>query len=607
MNATLSLPPFLAQLRASLNMPGAAPPADTPPRQPEAPDDASLAALSRSHGQRHAAAILLYGVNAGMLADFAATQKYAALVRRWQEMPTSDGWRFSPSPGDTELYGPAPYTDAPDMSRQAGPPLRDRSPWTGGGYSEQQEAAFRKGFLEVVEGFAAAFKPDTWQWAHYTLRMIAEEIYDVHKALRYQAGTTTAEEGEQAMNTIVSNVNFYGSYWGSDEMKELESLEPPPRDSTVLSSAPPDTARPPEGLPDLTGRLVDAADLADHFPPPSDPLVTGAFDLGDKIALLGSSKSRKSFFLLHLALCLATGTAFLGLRVPHRRRVLFVNLELKPAHLHRRLNRQARALGIVPSELRGWFSVFNARGLGLSPKQLLGIIHGIAEKMHAEIVIIDPLYKVAEGDENSAKDMKPILASFDKLANDTGAAVAYSHHDAKGSPGDRDIRDRGAGSNVIGRDYDAGITVTPHRIEAGAVVIEFLCRNYKSPARFAARFEEDGCIFVRADNLMPDVASSKPPRATESGERWREYFEPAISLALEQAWLKGEYVNVLVKRFGLSSVQAEKLYRAVRDDERIYTAKGPNKGVTPRHFIGLEALVLKKIQELKNQGGVGSD
>jgi RecA-family ATPase len=42
------------------------------------------------------------------------------------------------------------------------------------------------------------------------------------------------------------------------------------------------------------------------------------------------------------------------------------------------------------------------------------------------VVILDPLYKLLEGDENSAQDMKPLLAGFDRLAETTGAARKWA-------------------------------------------------------------------------------------------------------------------------------------------------------------------------------------
>jgi RecA-family ATPase len=39
--------------------------------------------------------------------------------------------------------------------------------------------------------------------------------------------------------------------------------------------------------------------------------------------------------------------------------------------------------------------------------------------------------------------VKPVLAQFDRLAESTGAAVVYIHHDTKGAAGERDSRDPG--------------------------------------------------------------------------------------------------------------------------------------------------------------------
>ena len=90
------------------------------------------------------------------------------------------------------------------------------------------------------------------------------------------------------------------------------------------------------------------------------------------------------------------------------------------------------------------------RGADFSPEQITPIV----KRVGAELVVIDPLYKLVNGDENSAQDMK---AYFDRVMRETGAALLYVHHDAKGSAGDRNIRDRGAGSGVLARDYDAAL------------------------------------------------------------------------------------------------------------------------------------------------------
>lgn len=262
----------------------------------------------------------------------------------------------------------------------------------------------------------------------------------------------------------------------------------------------------------LKGCVVDAADYISEDLPPVEAILEGVFDVGDKVVVLAGPKMKKTYFKLLLALSLATGRPFLGIPVRAARRVLYANLEIKGGNMGRRVKMMARALGISDDELRGHLHIANLRGAGLDQRGILSLVRGMAADGFYDVVIFDPLYKLVTGDENSAKDMKPILAEFDKLATETGAAIMYSHHDAKGSPGDREIRDRGAGSNVLGRDYDTGITLTAHRTDPEAVVINFLCRNYPSPKPVVARFK-DGA-FRLASDLTPEVVTS---RAVKTG------------------------------------------------------------------------------------------
>lgn len=75
-------------------------------------------------------------------------------------------------------------------------------------------------------------------------------------------------------------------------------------------------------------------------------------------------------------------------------------------------------------------------------------------------VMIDPLYKVMEGDENSNGDVARMVSSFDRIAEETGAAVIYAHHFAKGSAANKSIIDRAAGAGTFARDPDAILTMT---------------------------------------------------------------------------------------------------------------------------------------------------
>lgn len=262
-------------------------------------------------------------------------------------------------------------------------------------------------------------------------------------------------------------------------------------------------------------RLINASDWLKTDPPAPDQVLEELFDTGDKLVIIGSSKLRKSFFLQQMALCLASGRDFLKWQAPRKRRVLYCQFEIRAHHNHRRIKRLAKAMGIKPTDIGDRLQILNGRGLGLTGPEGIKQITETAAGFQPEVIFLDPLYKLSSGVENAAEDMKIILSEFDKLAEQTGAAIVYIHHDAKGSPGDRDIRDRGAGSNVLGRDYDACFTMTAHAQNHDAAVIDVLLRNYppQDPFTVVWGFNDGGYCFGLADDILPEKRTSKGKQA----------------------------------------------------------------------------------------------
>lgn len=232
---------------------------------------------------------------------------------------------------------------------------------------------------------------------------------------------------------------------------------------------------------------VNASAWIAKAPPASDPIIHQLFDTADKVPIIGSSKSRKTFFALQLALCLAAGRGeFLCWTLPKARRVLFVQMEVKAAHFWRRVHTMAGILGIPAAAVDDRLAIANLRGKSITPETLISM----ATAHTAEVVIVDPIYKMLTGDENKAMDVKPLFAAFDQLTEQSKATVIYVHHNPKGVSGDRDARDRGAGSGVIARDYDAAIYVDEHKDGDEMFVLTTILRNYPPQPSFTIRWNE---------------------------------------------------------------------------------------------------------------------
>ncbi len=237
--------------------------------------------------------------------------------------------------------------------------------------------------------------------------------------------------------------------------------------------------------------------------PHIDQILPTLLDASAKLLVNGSSKSRKTFLVIQLAVCLAAQRRFLKWTAPRAMRVLMLNGEVTAAHNHRRLLAMCRALGVNPHDLGDRLQVVNSRGHRFTiddpPDWLLAAATGV------DLVIVDPVYKYFAGEENSGADAAAFLAGLDQLCNESGAAAVYVHHAAKGTPGDRQTIDRGSGSGVFARDFDAALYVGVHRDEANTLVVEPIIRAYPPVDPFCIEFQ-DGA-FVLSD-AMPVIQTS---------------------------------------------------------------------------------------------------
>ena len=240
-------------------------------------------------------------------------------------------------------------------------------------------------------------------------------------------------------------------------------------------------------------RVDNASDWIVSQPGEPKQIVVNVFDEGDKVAVIGGSKTRKTFTVLQMGVHLAAGMPFLCWDIEKPFVVLIVQMEVKRDHYWRRFKRMLRATG---GRIDDRLHILNCRGHEIK----MEYIEAVASALGAQVIIFDPLYKLMDGDENAAHEVKPTLRAFDVLAEATGAAVVYTHHDPKGNAAERDIRDRGAGSNVLSRDYDACLTLTPHRDEPDAAVVGVLLRNYPPQDSFCIQWT-DGHYEV-ADDLV---------------------------------------------------------------------------------------------------------
>lgn len=190
-------------------------------------------------------------------------------------------------------------------------------------------------------------------------------------------------------------------------------------------------------------------------------LIDGIMRRGDKMCVAGPSKAYKSFMLIQLAIACACGVRWLGFEVKQGR-VLYINCELRGESFRKRVWEVCDKMpgadrGAIAANMDVWSMRGRAKPLAMCKDD---IIQQAASRGY-DMVILDPIYKLFAGDENSAEEVSAFMLLMDELAMRLHASIVYCHHHSKGAKGGVSAQDRFSGSGVFARDCDALIDVSP--------------------------------------------------------------------------------------------------------------------------------------------------
>jgi len=213
-----------------------------------------------------------------------------------------------------------------------------------------------------------------------------------------------------------------------------------------------------EGVNDDLPEPENLTSVWNNMPELSPPLINNVLRQGHKMLLAGPSKAGKSYALIELCSAIAEGKRWLNWTCA-KGRVMYVNLELDRASCLHRFRDVYQALGWSPDNL-GNIDIWNLRGKSVPMDKLAPKLIRRAAKKNYIAIVIDPIYKVITGDENSADQMAHFCNQFDRVCTDLGAAVIYCHHHSKGYQGGKKSMDRASGSGVFARDPDVLIDLT---------------------------------------------------------------------------------------------------------------------------------------------------
>lgn len=217
-------------------------------------------------------------------------------------------------------------------------------------------------------------------------------------------------------------------------------------------------------------------------------IIENIFTERSKLVIGGASKTNKTWMTMTMALCIATGKEFLG-NATIKKRVLYVDLEMNPDVFTLRLQMICKAHGITLE--KGAFSYLSLRGklhdLNTS-KEIIDKLLPVARKDGAEVIVIDPVYKVnLDGDENSARDQTRLFKGLDVFTSQLGASLIIVDHFGKGDQSEKDPLDTIRGSSAKAGDLDAALIIRRHR-NRDMYSIDIIQRSLKPIEPFVVSF-----------------------------------------------------------------------------------------------------------------------
>lgn len=251
-----------------------------------------------------------------------------------------------------------------------------------------------------------------------------------------------------------------------------------------------------------------------HDPPPRPiPIVEDTLNPGEIMLISGPPKAGKSFLSMQMALAVAEGKSFIGLKC-RKGSVLYIDGELQAVEVIDRIRGIMEKMGIqrYPDNL----SVIPVKNTDVTLEDVISDIeHG---SVKWSLIILDPYYILSNIDENSNSELRGELRNLSRLTK-LGSAVAIIHHQTKGFQGGKSNIDRAAGGSTFARFADTVASLN---------LLERRQGDYGVPERFEADHRSfppknrgssidlmfDGIHFPDKKGLLEDRSLLDPAKAS---------------------------------------------------------------------------------------------
>jgi hypothetical protein len=242
-----------------------------------------------------------------------------------------------------------------------------------------------------------------------------------------------------------------------------------------------------------TFRIDSVSDLLAAANQPDVWVLEGLIEAGDQVVLAGAPKAGKSLKASQIALAVASGGQYLGWKAPRPRKVLYVNLELRPKRFGRRVINQVGGARYL-TQYTNLHVINDLRTLDILDTDQRNEFAEMVKTEGFELVIWDVLARMHGADENDNPAMRAVMHAIRVASADRAHIIL--HHMRKPAGGQEDVNLGAAGmrgASSIHGEADLIMSLHVRSGQGARYSLKFSARNIEAP---------DEVLLDRDSNLL---------------------------------------------------------------------------------------------------------
>lgn len=209
--------------------------------------------------------------------------------------------------------------------------------------------------------------------------------------------------------------------------EQEEYLQELAKKSPSLAEAIRKTAKEKLSEPERPRFVAKSANEALKPQPPIDWIIDGLMSTKSVVEIHGDGGSKKTYCLYYMLVCASKGIPFLQFKTK-KSKCLILDEESGETRLLRRLEEILKGGMIEDISSLEYMSLKQVKLDNTA--DVIDLMNFIQVNQY-DIIVIDALSDVMDGDENSKKDTQPVFNNLRKIAEETGALIIIIHHSNK--------------------------------------------------------------------------------------------------------------------------------------------------------------------------------